>query len=83
MPRSSETMVDHDNKLALPLRVSFAIHSVLQGDNGYRGFAQSSLMMLVLFLKVQQQRRVNYMSRNALGAEKELDREQEEAAGET
>ena len=76
-------MVDHDDKLALPLRVSFAIHSALQGDNGYRGFAQSSLMMLVLFLKVQQQRRVNYMSRNALGAEKELDREQEEAAGET
>ena len=76
-------MVDHDDKLALTLRVSFAIHSVLQGDNGYRGFAQSSLMMLVLFLKVQQQRRVNYMSRNALGAEKELDREQEEAAGET
>jgi hypothetical protein len=40
-------------------------------------------MMLVLFLKIQQQRRVNYMSRNALGAEKELDREQEQAAAET
>ena len=75
--------MDHDDKLALPLRVSFAIHSVLQGDNGYRGFAQSSLMMLVLFLQVQQQKRVNYMSRNALGAEKGLDREQEEASVET
>ena len=51
MPRSSETIVDHDNKLALPLRVSFAIHSALQGDNGYRGFAQSSLMMLFYFSK--------------------------------